>query len=210
MKIKTSLLTFLIIFSLTASASAQTIKLPAPQKKGGKPLMTALSERKSTRSFSPQALPPQILSNLLWAANGVNRPSGRRTAPSAGDAREIAVYAAMPEGLYLYNAEKNELSLELTRDIRPVTGKQAFVKDAPIVLIFVSDIRKLSRYASLAEFYSATDTGFVSQNVYLYCASEGLATVVLGWVDKEKLAKTMKLGSKERVILTQPVGFPKQ
>lgn len=186
----------------------KSINLPAPQKVSGKPLMQALNERQSQRAFSSEELPLQELSNLLWAANGVNRPDGRRTAPSAHDAREIDIYVAKKEGLYLYHAEKHELVPVFSGDIRAKTGKQGFVKDAPVVLVFAADLRKLGRDSEEdAVFYGTVDAGFVSQNVYLYCASAGLATVVLNWVDKEKLAQAMKLRRAQRVILTQPVGY---
>ena len=193
------------------SGKIQAIKLPAPQTNNGKPLMQALAERKSVREFSPRDLSPQTISDLLWAANGVNRPDGRRTAPSAYNAQEIDIYVAKKDGLYLYNAAANELLPVLDRDIRALAGKQAFVKEAPASLVFVADLAKLRRESEEDElFYSATDTGYISQNVYLYCVSAGLATVALGWVDKENLAKTMGLRPDQRVILTQPVGYPKK
>jgi len=186
------------------------VQLPAPRIESGKPLMQALSERQSRRDFSAEELPPQILSDLLWAANGINRPDGRRTAPSAGNTQEIDIYVAKKEGLYLYDAAANALAPVLPGDIRPVAGKQNFVKAAPVALIYAADFSKTTRWSGEeAMFYSGVDTGYISQNVYLYCASEGLATVVLGWVDKEKLAKAMRLRKGQRVILTQPVGYPK-
>ncbi len=185
----------------------QTIQLPAPQMEGGKPLMQALKERKSTREFSSEELPLQILSNLLWAANGVNRPDGRRTAPSAHNAQEIEIFIARKNGLYQYHAARHELAMILDKDIREVTGKQDFAKEAPAVLVFVADLKKLGHESE--RFYDIVDAGFVSQNVYLYCASAGLATVVLGWIDREAIAETLGLNKDQRVILTQPVGYPK-
>lgn len=200
---------YLVCFSEVSLANnLKPIKLLMPQTESGKPLMQALKERQSQRSFSSEELPLQELSNLLWAANGVNRPDGRRTAPSAHNAQEIDIYVAKKEGLYLYHAGGHELIPVLPGDLRARMGKQDFVKDAPVVLVFVADIEKLGG-GSDADFYSATDTGYVSQNVYLYCASAGLSTVVLGWVDKEGLAQTMKLQPNQRVILSQPVGYPK-
>ncbi|MFA5167650.1 MAG: SagB/ThcOx family dehydrogenase [Candidatus Omnitrophota bacterium] len=187
------------------------VKLLAPQTNGGKPLMRALAERKSTREFSSEELSLQTLSDLLWAANGINRPeSGYRTAPSAGNRQEIDIYVARAEGLFLFSASDNVLVPVLAGDIRPATGRQSFVKDAPVDLVFVANLSKMKGTADEALFYAATDTGYVSQNVYLYCASAGLATVVLGWVDKEELAKAMRLRPDQRVILTQPVGYPKK
>lgn len=188
------------------------IPLPAPQRDGGKPLMQALALRKSTRSFQEKKLPPQVLSNLLWAACGVNRAdSGKRTAPTAKNWQEIDVYVATADGLYLYNAAAHRLDPVLADDIRASTGGQPFVKTAPVDLVYVADRAKMADApAESREFYSATDAGFVSQNVYLFCASEGLATVVLGWVDKPKLEKAMKLRPDQRVILSQPVGYAKE
>ncbi len=208
----------LAFVAILASSSAEEPKKPAPirlakpQTEGGKPLMQALKERKSTRSFSKETLPSQVLSNLLWAANGINRPdSGKRTAPSAMNRQEIDIYAAMESGLYLYDAKGHTLEPVLGEDVRARAGEQPFVKTAPVVLIYVADRAKMGDIpAETKDFYSATDTGFVSQNVYLYCASEGLATVVLGWVDKPALAKTMRLRDEQKVILTQPVGYPKK
>lgn len=207
------IISFLILSGILFSGAAfgdgpKAIELPPPQKDGGKPLMQAFAERQSERSLSPEELPAQVLSNLLWAANGVNRPDGRRTAPSAHNAQEIDVYVAKKEGLYLYDAPANKLKPILAGDIRESTGKQALVREAPVVLIYVADMKKLK--GGDADFYSATDTGYVSQNVYLYCASEGLATVVLGWIDRADMAKAMKLKKDQKIILTQPVGYPKK
>lgn len=186
----------------------KTISLPAPQTTGGQPLMEALKNRKSAREFSSEELPLQILSNLLWAANGINRPDGRRTAPSAHNAQEIEIYVAKRDGLYQYDARQNALTTVFAKDIRAITGKQDFVKEAPVVLIFVADLKKLGNESD--RFYDVVDTGFVSQNVYLYCASTGLATVVLGWINREAIAEAMKLNKDQQVILTQPVGYPKK
>jgi SagB-type dehydrogenase family enzyme len=203
---------WLVAIAAAAADSPEPIKLPKPQMETGKPLMQALKERKSTRSFSAEKLPPQVLSSLLWAANGINRPdSGKRTAPSAVNWQEIDIYAAMENGLYLYNAKDHRLEPVLPGDLRAKAGEQPFVKTAPVVLVYVSDHARMGDTpAEMKDFYSATDTGFVSQNVYLFCASEGLATVVLGWVDKPALAKAMKLRDSQKVILSQPVGYPRK
>ena len=189
------------------------IKLLKPQTDGGKPLMQALKARKSSRVFSDKKLPLQVLSNLLWAAFGVNRPeggrTGKRTAPSACNWQEIDVYVALAEGLYLYNAKENILEPVLAKDIRAAAGRQKFTQQAPVDLIFVADLTKMGRAdKNTWIFYSAADTGFISQNVYLFCASEGLATVVLGYVDKALLSREMGLKDNQKVILSQPVGYP--
>lgn len=176
------------------------------------PLMQALKDRKSSREFSEKDIPQQMLSNLLWAAFGINRKdSGMRTAPSACNFQEIEIYAAMKEGLYKYDPPNNTLILTLSEDIREKTGIQKFTQTAPVNLIFVADLSKMGSIAKdMKEFYSATDTGYISQNVYLFCASNGLSTVVLGWVDKEALSKTMQLKPEQKIILTQPVGYSKE
>lgn len=202
-----------VVFSaLTGfAADLEPIKLLPPDMEGGKPLMQALKERRTLREYSPKELPPQVLSNLLWAASGVNRPdTGKMTAPTAKDMREIDIYVATAEGLYLYDANANMLRPVLAQDIRAVTGEQEFVKDAPVNLIFVADLAKMSSMSNEnARFYAATDTGYISQNVYLYCASEGLATVARGWVNKPVLAKAMKLRPDQLIILAQTVGYQK-
>jgi len=172
--------------------------------------MRALQNRKSDRSFSEKDLSLQQLSDLLWAANGVNREaSGKRTVPTARDKREIDVYVAMAKGLYLYDVDNHLLTLVLKEDIRALTGKQKFIKKAPVNLVFVADYDKMSGDRESNDFYSATDTGFISQNVYLYCAAEGLATVVRGMVDRERLSKKMGLRKEQKIILAQTVGYPK-
>jgi len=188
------------------------IRLPTPQMDGGKPLMQALRDRHSSREFSTDELPLQVLSNLLWAGFGINRPdSGKRTAPSAVNWQNIDIYVAMSKGLFLYNAKENVLKLVLAEDIRAATGTQAFVKDVPLNLVYVADFSKIPRQTEeIKSFYSAAHTGFISQNVYLYCASEGLATVVRGLIDREAMAAVMKLRPEQKVMFAQSVGYPKK
>jgi len=194
----------------TTQASPVVIKLLKPQTDGGIPLMQALKERKSSRSFSNKELQPQVLSDLLWATFGINRPdSGKRTAPSAINMQEIDIYVAMRKGLYLYEPKKHLLKLVLSKDIRALTGKQKFVAVAPVNLIYVADYSKMSKARNKKSFYSAADTGFIAQNVYLYCASKSLATVVRGMFDKKALEKVMNLRSNQNIVLTQTVGYGK-
>jgi SagB-type dehydrogenase family enzyme len=189
----------------------EMMRLPKPNMKGGMPLMEALKARQTQRDFDDRQLPPQVLSDLLWAAFGVNRPeSGKRTAPSAMNLREIDIYVALAEGLYLFRPEEHALEKVSGEDIRAATGGQDFVAGAPVNLVFVADYSKMARgSAADKDFYSAADTGFIGQNVYLFCASEGLATVVRGWVDREALAKAMGLREDQKIILAQTVGYPK-
>lgn len=192
------------------SAEGESIVLPAPQTTGGKPLMQALNLRQSMRNFNEKQLPLQVLSNLLWAANGINRPDlGKRTAPTAMNSQEIDVYVAIESGLYFYDAKVNQLKCIVAKDLRAATGGQPFVAKAPVNLIFVADLLKFKRGDDkMKEFFSATDTGYISQNVYLFCASEGLATVVRGGLDRDALGKAMNLKPEQKIQLVQTVGYP--
>lgn len=202
----------LVCPSATPAQELRPIQLVRPHTKGGKPLMEALKERKSSREFNPKTVPLEVLSNVLWAGFGVNRPeSGKRTAPSAMNWQEIDIYVATAEALYLFDADAHMLRPIVAEDIRALTGAQPFVEEAPINLIYVADFSKMGMATpSDKDFYSATDTGFISQNVYLYCASEGLATVVRGLIDRPALAKAMGLRPDQKIILAQSVGYPKQ
>ena len=201
-----------VLLACASSICAQelkTIKLPPPDKQGGKPLMQALNERKSAREFSSQKLPLTVLSNLLWAACGVNRPDGHHTSPTASNRQEIDVYIAAPDGLYLYESKDHQLKQILAEDIRALTGTQPFPKDAAVNLIYVADLAKGGRTKTEdVEFYSGADTAFIAQNVYLFCSSEGLATVVRASVDRAALAKAMKLRPDQKICLAQSVGYP--
>ncbi len=233
-KIESALIKAIIIFIITACfyscagndkipasiGSLKPIKLPKPQTNIGKPLMQALKERKSIRSLSAKELPDQVISNLLWAAFGVNRSdSGNRTAPSAVNWQVVDIYVALKKGLFIYNAKGHRLDPVLARDVRndtftalqPLKGS---LEVAPVNLIYVADSDKRSMLAvftdkSEEDLYAAADTGFISQNVYLFCASEGLGTVVRGMVDKPALRKIMGLRPDQKIILAQTVGYPK-
>jgi nitroreductase len=207
-----ALAVLLICPSFSLAQELKAIQLPAPQTDGGRPLMQALKNRVSSRNFSPEKLPVQVMSNMLWAAFGVNRPeSGGRTAPSASNSQEMDIYVATPDGLYLYDAKAALLKPVLAEDIRALTGRQPFVKEAPVNLIYVSDLAKMTRAApGDREFFAAAHTGFISQNVYLFCASEGLATVVRVSMDRPALAKAMGLRPDQKITLVQTVGYPKK
>jgi SagB-type dehydrogenase family enzyme len=194
-----------------ALAEDQSIQLSKPQTDGSH-LMQLLAKRASSRSFSSEPLPIQVLSNLLWAAAGISRPeSGKRTAPTASNRQEVDIYAATAKGLYLYDAKANTLKLILAKDIREMTGKQPFVKDAAVNLIYVADYARAgAKPEDERLLYAAAATGFISQNVYLYCASEGLATVVRAWIDRPALAEAMKLRPDQKIMLAQTVGYPKK
>jgi SagB-type dehydrogenase family enzyme len=208
-------LALVILFGYTALVFAQELKsiqLPEPRMTGGRPLMEVLKDRHSSREFSDQELPLPVLSDLLWAAFGINRPDvKKRTAPSAVNWQEIDIYVATARGVFLYDAEAHALHQILSKDIREMTGPQAFVKDAPVNLVYVADYAKMGeRSEDDKRFYSGADVGFIGQNVYLYCASEGLATVMRGRVDREELAKAMNLRPDQHIVLSQTVGYPKK
>lgn len=190
---------------------ADMTRLPVPQTEGGMPLMQALKQRHSTRELSARALPPQVLSDLLWAASGVNRPAtGQRTAPTARDWREIDVYVAMADGTFRFEPDAHALRPVVPQDIRALTGTQDFVAQAPVNLVYVADLDRMGdTTAEHRLLYSATDTGFIAQNVYLYCASAGLATVVRGSIDREALGVVLGLRPGQRVILAQSIGYPR-
>jgi SagB-type dehydrogenase family enzyme len=201
-----------LAFAINFSGCSQerTIKLPQPQKTGGMPLMDALSNRKTSREYSLKELDLQTISNLLWAANGINRPEqSLRTAPSAVNWQEINIYVCLAKGVYVYNALENQLDFYMNGDIREATGRQPFVKDAPVNLVFVADFTKMGdRTEEVKHWYSAADAAFIAQNIYLFCASDGLATVVRGAVDKAELKTVMKLPEHMHVVLAQTVGYP--
>jgi SagB-type dehydrogenase family enzyme len=203
---------FFLITTLIGAAGADDLKpiqLLPPQIDGGKPLMQALQKRSTSRDFSQDQLQPQVLSNLLWAAYGINRSEiGKRTVPSAMNCQEIDLYVSMAGGLYLYDAKNNRLEPISNEDIRPLTGKQPFVKTAPVNLILVADYSRMGKYSpEEKEIYSHTDAGFIGQNVYLFCASEGLATVFRASIDKPPLAKAMKLREDQKILFSQTVGY---
>jgi len=203
----------LIVVLMAPCAVAQEpadIPLPAARTEGGRPLMEVLRDRQSSREYGGESLPLQTLSDLLWAAAGINRPdSGKRTAPSARNWQEIEVYAVTSAGAYLYDAGAHALKAVAPGDLRAVTGSQPFVAVAPLNLVLVADLEKMKGAAPEDQsLYAGADAAFISQNIYLFCASEGLATVVRGLVDREAVARALKLPEHKRVIFAQSVGFP--
>jgi nitroreductase len=199
--------------ALAAAVVAQDlapVALPPPQTDGGKPLMQALRLRASARAFAPDPLPEQTLSNLLWAAWGINRPQeGKRTAPSARNWQEIDLLVVNATGAYVYDAKAHALKPLASGDLRALAGTQDFVKDAPVNLVYVADTSRMQGGPDVQPMAYA-DAAFIAQNVYLFCASEGLATVVRASVDGPALAKALKLRESQMVVLAQTVGFPKK
>jgi nitroreductase len=184
--------------------------LPAPHRTGGKPVMQALQERHSTREFKPDTLDSQQMSDLLWAAFGINRPEiEHRTAPSAVNAQDVDIYIALASGLYRYDAKPHRMVKVSDADVRPLSTGQPFGKVAPIQLIYISDYARMAKVAPESRsVYSGVDTGCIVENVYLFCASEGLACVVHE-LDHDPMAKAMNLRSDQHIIVAQAVGFPK-
>lgn len=194
-----------------AVAGWPALALPAPQRTGGMPLLDTLAHRCSAREFRPDPLSMDVLSTLLWAGFGINRPDdGGRTAPSAMNGQEIDVYAAMASGLYHYDPRAHELRMSSEQDVRRVTGYQDFVDDAPLDLIYVADHTRMSMVpASKREAYACVAAGAIAQNIYLYCASAGLSTVIRAWIDRNALAQAMSLTPDHQVLLAQTVGYAK-
>ena len=188
------------------------IELPKPQIDGGKPLMQTIGLRATSRAFAPDPLPAQTLSNLLWAAWGINRPdTKKRTAPSAMNWQETDLYVVMERGTYVYDAASHVLKPVAAGDFRALTGKQDFVKEAPMTLVFVADLTRMGNGpAEKKEPFAFCDAAFIGQNVSLFCASEGLATGVRANIDKPVLAAALKLGANQLVSIAMTVGFPKK
>ncbi len=199
---------FLVTVNVTYAEDA-VIKLPDPQTEGGMPLMKALKLRKSTRgNFGPDTkLSMQQISNLLWAADGVNRENGYRTAPSAANWQNIDIYVMTADGLYLYDAKNNVLKVLGNKDVRSASGGQEFVNDAPVNLIYIADYSHAAYRGNkdVAETWSYANTGFIAQNVYLFCASEGLACIVRANADKDLIRKTLNLRPDQHFILAQTI-----
>lgn len=189
------------------------IKLNEPRLDKGISLMAALKKRKTDRNISDKKLTLQQLSDLLWAADGVNRPDGKRTSPAAMAKYAVDIYVVLPEGVYLYDVPKHELTPIAKGDYRKDTGKQDFVYTAPLNLVYVINLKNwenLNRPVQVnkRDRWIILEAGFFVQNVYLYCASEGLGTVVRGYIDEDKFGKVIKV-KPEHVILAQTVGYLK-
>ena len=190
--------------------SATSIALPPCEQRGGLPLMEALAARQSSREFARDALSLPLLSGLLWAAYGVNRADGGRTAPSAMNAQEVDVFVALPAGAYRYDAAVHELRLVAASDLRRVTGYQDFVDEAPMDLVYVADHARMGLVpVGQREAYAYAAAGAIAQNAYLFAASNGLATVIRAWIDREAIAGALGLTHDQQVLLSQTVGYPK-
>ena len=194
-----------------AAADLKVIELPQPWKDGGKPLAQAVWARRSIREFVDKRVPLDVLSNLLWTACGVNRPAtGDRATPSWRHAMDAEIFVAAADGAWSYDAKTHRLTQVLADDIRAETGVQDFVGTAPIDLVYVSDGARLQGVAGdEGRLWAFTDVGFIGQNVYLFCASEGLATVFRASLNRDRLAQMLRLPATKFVTCAQTVGYPK-
>lgn len=192
------LISGLLIFSAPCKAKVvmDDIKLPAPVMTGGMSLMESLQNRHSSSKFSKKEIPLQKLSELLWAANGQNRPDGKRTTPSALNAQVITLYAALPDGIFKYNPAEHTLEAFSKEDVRPIVGTKA-----PLIILYVANLSKQSKYLA------SVDCGFVGQNIYLYSAANGLNTTFLYGVNASALDYKLELKLGEEVLFAQVVGI---
>lgn len=192
------------------SITAKPIVLPPPQKSGGMPLFTALQQRRSVRAYAQRSIPLEILSNLLWAGFGVNRPeSGDRTAPYWRHVMVIDLYLAMADGVWIYEPKSHALLPHLKNDVRGETGMQDFVASAPLELLYVAHGERMDVPSEDRRLYASVDAAFIGENVYLFCASEGLGSVFRGSFDQTKLARLLGLADQEFVAFVQTVGYPR-
>ena len=195
----------------TFFVSAQNVKLPEPDKNVSMTLYQALQQRKSVREYSTKDIDDMKLSQLLWAAVGINRPDGHLTAPTAVNAQDITVYVCRKDGAYLYVAKDNTLQKVSDKDLRKsVASAQAFAAEAPISLVIVTDNAKFRGGSTNGPTISgAIDAGYVSQNIDLACEALGLCTVPRATMDKETLKKELKLTDSQNPILNHPIGYKK-
>jgi len=203
-------ITLLIVTTMQAQ-ELKVIKLNAPNKTKGEAVMKVFSERGSNREFAQKDLTPQDLSDLLWATNGINRPDGKRTAPSAKNVQDVDVYVIMKEGAYLYDASEHALKPVAKGDYRgAVAGPQDFVKTAPVSILLATELSRLGNTsAEHTKLMGAVDVGIVCQNINIACAGLGLATVPRATMDQEELRKVLKLTDTQLLLMNNPVGYPK-
>ena len=202
---------FVACFMLGAAlfaGNAKEIILPKADLTSGKPLMQCIANRATQRKFSTKALPPQIISEILFVADGITRKDGRKTVPTARNKQNQSLYVFTSDGIYLYNSKKHSMILVKKGDYRKDCGYQSFHQKAPLVLVFVSDMKAVGDTAELQALYAGNHSGSASQNVYLYAANKGLATVVCGMLDREAIKKILNLKKDQMVIFSQPVGYP--
>ena len=199
-----------ISFAISPLCAGQPgeIVLNKPELSSGKPFMQCVALRRSLRNFSAKPLSQQQIADILFVADGVTRENGRKTVPTARNKQNQSVYAFTADGAYLYNSKKHSLVPVLKGDYRKECGKQPFHGKAPLILVFVSDMKAIGDTPEAQALYAGNHSGSASQNVYLYAASEGLATVVCGMLDRDKLKSLLKLPADHQVIFSQPIGYP--
>lgn len=209
---KVQLLLLCLFFSVATFAADKVIRLPKPNLNRNSEVMEAFANRHSTREYAAKALALTDLSDLLWAANGINRPEeGKRTAPSAMNKQDVDVYVVLPEATYLYDAKAHQLNLMAEGDHRgAVAGGQAFVKSAPVSLLLVSDLSRLGDAKNThTQLMGAVDAGIVSQNISIFCSAAKLATVPRASMDTAKLKSVLKLTDTQLPLMNHPVGYHK-
>ena len=209
---KVQLLLLCLFISVATFAADKVIRLPKPNLNRNSEVMEAFANRHSTREYAAKALTLNDLSDLLWAANGINRPEeGTRTAPSAMNKQDVDVYVVLPEGTYLYDAKAHQLNLVAEGDHRgAVAGGQAFVKSAPVSLLLVSDLSRLGDAKNThTQLMGAVDAGIVSQNISIFCSAAKLATVPRASMDTAKLKSVLKLTDTQLPLMNHPVGYHK-
>ena len=207
MGMKTVVLSIVAALAASSSVGSETIKLPAPDGDSGVTVTQALKARHSERAFADKELSPELLSGVLWAANGFNRPD-KRTNATGLNKQEIMVYAIMKSGAYRYDAKGNALVKVCDEDLRPaIAGHQAFAATAPVSILIAADVSD-PIYTGARSSLSNYDAGIVSGNIYLYCAANGLATVCRRSMDADALKKALKLPDTTVLHLNHPVGYP--
>lgn len=209
---KVQLLLLCLFISVATFAADKVIRLPKPNLNRNSEVMEAFANRHSTREYAAKALTLNDLSDLLWAANGINRPEeGKRTAPSAMNKQDVDVYVVLPGGTYLYDAKAHQLNLVAEGDHRgAVAGGQAFVKSAPVSLLLVSDLSRLGDAKNThTQLMGAVDAGIVSQNISIFCSAAKLATVPRASMDTAKLKSVLKLTDTQLPLMNHPVGYHK-
>ena len=196
MRFRLFIIAFLIV-SVTRNVFADDIKLPPPDKKAEMSLASAVIGRRSSRSFSEREVDDQTLSNVLWFAYGVTDASGKRTIPTAKNAKDLDIYVFKHDGIWLYDAENNILKQKSAEDHMNLFQLQSYMKNVPVVLV----------YTGSTGDYAATHAGSAYQNVGLYAAANNMASIVRGYYDREKLPKVLGLPAGQRVIVSQAVGW---
>jgi SagB-type dehydrogenase family enzyme len=212
MKIMSFLIAMFFLGTTMNAQDLKQIKLPTPDKTKGVSIMKAFNDRHSDRTYAPDRLSQQDLSDLLWAANGINRPDGKRTAPSCMNFQKVRVYVILPEGAYLYDEKANALTLITEGDYRAaVAGGQSYAKTAPLCIVLSADLTRFGGTINEGtKLMASVDVGIVCQNINLACAGLGLATVPRATMDQATLKRILKLKDTDLLLMNNPVGYPKK